>query len=286
MLAGASVAGDEVAGSAAIDWRETVAGPWLAETLAALRRPDGIARIDPGGLLHGTLRPYQQAGVQWLYLLTRLRLGACLADDMGLGKTIQVLSLLLVLKNEAGDRRKPCLLVAPASLLANWAAEIARFAPSLTAVVVHPSAAPAEKLKPNDADNLADVDLVITSYGYLTRSPWLGATPWRLAVLDEAQAIKNPGAKQTKAVKQLRADIRIALTGTPIENRLSDLWSIFDFINPGLLGSSKQFSSFVKHLADRPHNAFGPLRDLVRPYILRRLKTDKTVIADLPDKTR
>ena len=125
---------------------ETVAGPWLAETLAALRHPDGLARVDPGRSLQGTLRPYQQAGVQWLYLLAQLRLGACLADDMGLGKTIQVLSLLLVLKHEAGEKRKPCLLVAPASLLANWAAEIARFAPSLKAVVAHPSAMPAEKL--------------------------------------------------------------------------------------------------------------------------------------------
>jgi len=284
MLAGAGVAENDSGGQANADWSQTVAGPWLAETLAALRRPDGLARIDPGRFLQGTLRPYQQAGVQWLYLLTQLRLGACLADDMGLGKTIQVLSLLLVLKNEAGDKRKPCLLVAPASLLANWAAEIARFAPSLKAVVVHPSAAPAEKLKADDADNLADVDLVITSYGFLARSPWLGTTPWRLVVLDEAQAIKNPAAKQTKTVKQLRADTRIALTGTPIENRLSDLWSIFDFINPGLLGSSKQFSSFVKHLADQSHNPFGPLRDLVRPYILRRLKTDKSIIADLPDK--
>jgi superfamily II DNA or RNA helicase len=285
MLAGAGIAGEGAAGPADIDWSQTVAGPWLAETLAALRRPEAVSRIDPAGLLQGTLRPYQQAGVHWLYLLTRLRLGACLADDMGLGKTIQVLSLLLVLKHEAGDRRKPCLLVAPASLLANWAAEIARFAPSLNAVVAHPSAAPAGQSKANDEDDLSDVDLVITSYGYLARTPRLGSAEWRLVVLDEAQAIKNPAAKQTKTVKQLRADTRIALTGTPIENRLSDLWSIFDFINPGLLGSSKQFSTFVKHLADRPHNPFGPLRDLVRPYILRRLKTDKSIIVDLPDKT-
>ena len=285
MLAGAGVAEKYSGGQANADWSQTVAGPWLAETLAALRRPDGLARIDPGRFLQGTLRPYQQAGVQWLYLLTQLRLGACLADDMGLGKTIQVLSLLLVLKNTAGNKRKPCLLVAPASLLANWAAEIARFAPSLKVVVVHPSAAPSANLKADGTENLTDVDLVITSYGFLARSPWLGTTPWRLAVLDEAQAIKNPAAKQTKIVKQLRADTRIALTGTPIENRLSDLWSIFDFINPGLLGSPTQFSSFVKRLADRPHNPYGPLRDLVRPYILRRLKTDKSIIADLPDKT-
>jgi SNF2 family DNA or RNA helicase len=291
VLAGAGIAGNDSGGQIDIDWSQTVAGPWLAETLAAMRHPDGLARIDPGKFLQGTLRPYQLAGAQWLYLLTQLRLGACLADDMGLGKTIQVLSLLLVLKNEAGDKRRPCLLVAPASLLANWASEIARFTPSLKALVAHPSAAPAKKLSaddagnPADADVPADVDLVITSYGFLARLPWLAATPWRLVVLDEAQAIKNPAAKQTKMVKQLRADARIALTGTPIENRLGDLWSIFDFINPGLLGSAKQFSAFVKRLADRPHSPYGPLRDLVRPYILRRLKTDKSVIADLPDKT-
>ncbi len=285
LLAGAGIAENGSGGQADIDWSQTVAGPWLAETLAALRHPDGLSRVDPGSSFQGTLRPYQRAGAQWLYLLAQLRLGACLADDMGLGKTIQVLSLLLVLKNKTGDKRKPCLLVAPASLLANWVAEIARFAPSLNAVVVHPSAAPSEKLTTDGTDNLADVDLVITSYGFLARSPRLGTTAWQLVVLDEAQAIKNPAAKQTKMVKQLQADTRIALTGTPIENRLSDLWSIFDFINPGLLGSSTQFSAFVKRLADRPHNPYGPLRELVRPYILRRLKTDKSIIADLPDKT-
>ena len=283
MLAGARIAADGATGHADVDWSQTVAGPWLAETLAALRRPAG-AFIDPGQSLRGTLRPYQQTGVQWLRLLAQLRLGACLADDMGLGKTIQVLSLLLVLKNEAQDQPKPCLLVAPASLLANWSAEIARFAPSLKAVVVHPSAGPAEKLTLDGLGNLAGIDLVMTTYGFLARVPWLEATSWRLVVLDEAQAIKNPTAKQTKAVKRLKAEGRIALTGTPIENRLSDLWSIFDFINPGLLGSSQQFSAFVKRLGDRCHNPYGPLRDLVRPYILRRLKTDKSIIADLPDK--
>jgi hypothetical protein len=286
MLAGAGIGPGGDSGPADVAWSQTVAGPWLAETLAGLRQPDGLSRVDPGRLLVGTLRPYQQVGVQWLYLLAQLRLGACLADDMGLGKTIQILSLLLVLKNQAGDRRKPCLLVAPASLLANWVAEIARFAPGLTALTVHPSAAAAAETRaPDGAVSLADVDLVITSYGYLARAPWLGTTPWRLVVLDEAQAIKNPAARQTRTVKQLRADARIALTGTPIENRLGDLWSIFDFINPGLLGTSKEFSSFVKRLADRPHNPYGPLRDLVRPYILRRMKTDKNIIADLPDKT-
>src|SRR5207244_1640786 len=131
----------------------------------------------------------------------------------------------------------------------------------------------------------AVIDLVITSYGSLLRIPWLATTSWHLAVLDEAQAIKNPDAKQTRAAKGLQARTRIALTGTPIENRLGDLWSIFDFINPGLLGSAKQFTSYTKRLADQPQNPYGPLRDLVRPYILRRLKTDRNVISDLPDKT-
>jgi non-specific serine/threonine protein kinase len=280
MVAGAGI-GDESAQPDDIAWSETVVGPWLAETLAALRGPDGRLTIAPGRSLNGELRSYQLTGMQWLYLLARLGLGACLADDMGLGKTIQVLSLLLVLKNEA--KSKPSLLVAPASLLANWAAEIGRFAPSLKTVIVHPSATSAESLR-YGAELLAGNDLTITSYGYLTRAPWLCAASWQLVVIDEAQAIKNPGAKQTRTVKQLKADARIALTGTPIENRLSDLWSIFDFINPGLLGSSKQFSSFAKSLSDRPHNSYAPLRELVRPYILRRLKTDKSIIADLPDK--
>jgi non-specific serine/threonine protein kinase len=285
LMAGVGISGDTTAGPADVDWSQTIAGPWLAKTLEDLRRPGGLAHVDPGRSLQGTLRPYQQAGVRWLHLLARLRLGACLADDMGLGKTIQVLSLLLVLKSEASDLRRPSLLVAPASLLANWAAEIARFAPSLKAIVVHPSAVPADKFKTDGDVDLADIDLVITSYGFLARLPWLTTALWRLAVLDEAQAIKNPAAKQTQAVKRLRAETRIALTGTPIENRLGDLWSIFDFINPGLLGSSKQFSTFVKRLVERPQNPYGPLRDLVRPYILRRLKTDKSIIADLPDKT-
>jgi non-specific serine/threonine protein kinase len=285
MLAAASIAKDDQGAQADIDWGQTVAGPWLAQTLAALRSPEGLSRVDPGPALRGTLRPYQQAGVQWLYLLTKLKLGACLADDMGLGKTIQVLSLLLALKNQTSGESHPCLLVAPASLLANWAAEIARFAPSLRALVAHPSAMPAEKPAADEMHGLSNVDLVITSYGYLARAPWLNTTPWHVVILDEAQAIKTPTAKQTRLVKGLKAEARIAMTGTPIENRLGDLWSIFDFINPGLLGSSKQFSTFVKSLAERPHNPYGPLRDLVRPYILRRLKTDKSIIADLPDKT-
>jgi non-specific serine/threonine protein kinase len=202
-----------------------------------------------------------------------------------LGKTMQVLALMLVRRQHGDGGRRASLLVAPASLLANWMSEIARFAPGLKALVAHPSAMAAAELQAFDQRIAAGVDLVITSYGSLLRIPALLKIPWHLAVLDEAQAIKNPGARQTRAAKSLNAQARIALTGTPVENRLGDLWSIFDFINPGLLGSGREFTSFTRRLAERPHNPYAPLRELVRPYILRRLKTDKTVIADLPDKT-
>jgi hypothetical protein len=285
LVAGAAVA-DEAVDEPDPAWSCVVAGSWLAETLRGLRNPEGLVSIDPGADLNATLRPYQSAGVRWLYLLTRLGLGACLADDMGLGKTMQVLALLLVLKREPPRERggrRPSVLVAPASLVANWAAEAERFAPGLTVLVAHPSAMSVADLKAVDAERLANVDLVITSYGAMLRYPWLSETAWRLAVLDEAQAIKNPGAKQTRAVKKLSAQTRIALTGTPVENRLVDLWSIFDFTHAGLLGSDKTFSAYTKRLSNAGN--FGPLRNLVRPYILRRLKTDKAVIADLPDKT-
>src|SRR5438132_12766079 len=286
LLAGAHVPGDIVAATAP-DWSSVAAGPWLAKTLAGLRDPARLAQLDPGAALKATLRPYQQAGVRWLHLLSSLGLGACLADDMGPGKTMQVLALLLVMRARAvrDETRRTSLLVAPASLLANWTAEIERFAPTLTAIIAHPSAMTSAELKTLDRDRIAGVDLVITSYGSLLRVPALLATPWRLAILDEAQAIKTPGAKQTRAAKQIDARARIALSGTPVENRLGDLWSIFDFLNPGLLGSGKAFSTFTKRLSSQPHNSYAPLRALVRPYILRRLKTDKSVIADLPDKT-
>jgi len=288
LLAGARIDGDPATGvEIGADWSQVAAGPWLAQTLAELRQPDGSLRVNPARSLQGRLRPYQQTGVQWLHLLARLGLGACLADDMGLGKTIQVLSLLLLQKERAVGECKPSLLVAPASLLANWAAEIDRFAPSLKVLVAHPSTMQAEELRHvGQKTGLSGTDLVITSYGFLSRVPWLAATPWQLVVLDEAQAIKNPGSKQTRAVKQLRADARIALTGTPIENRLGDLWSIFDFLNPELLGSAKHFSSYIKGLGEGgTSNSYGPLRELVRPYVLRRMKTDRSIIADLPDKT-
>ena len=285
LVAGADVTGIDIPAGDGASWAQVVAGPWLAKILGSLRSPEGLAGAEPGDALKGKLRPYQQAGVRWLYLLTKLGLGACLADDMGLGKTIQVLALLLVLKRESGAVSRPSLLIAPASLLANWASEIERFAPDLNTLIAHPSADPAGNFKMLTADRLRHVDLVITTYGSLLRTAWIADLPWYLVVLDEAQAIKNPGAEQTRAVKNLRAGARVALTGTPVENRLGDLWSLFDFINPGLLGSAKEFTNFTKRLANGTQSSYGPLRELVKPYILRRLKTDRTVISDLPDKT-
>jgi non-specific serine/threonine protein kinase len=299
LIAGVDAAESEAAADESREWSGAVAGPWLAGVIQRLRGPEALARVDPGPAFNGTLRPYQQVGVRWLHFLSSLGLGACLADDMGLGKTVQVLALLLVLEKERGrlrddgrpastapdDGRQPSLLVAPASLLANWAAEIARFAPGLSALVAHPSAIGTESFKALDETRVKQADLVITTYGSVRVLAWLRSVRWNLVVVDEAQAIKNPGAQQTRGVKALDARARIALTGTPIENRLGDLWSIFDFVNPGLLGSAKQFSALTKRLAARPHNAYGPLRELVRPYILRRMKTDRAVIADLPDKT-
>jgi len=245
MLAGAAIA-DDPGDAAAPDWSRVTAGPWLAETLQALRAPDG-AGIDPGAALRGTLRLYQKAGVQWLQLLSGLGLGACLADDMGLGKTIQVLALLLMQQapgkgGQTPPKPQPSLLVAPASLLDNWMRELEKFAPTLQARIVHPSAMAANQLNSFGPDDAARLDLAITSYGSLLRVPGLSQVAWRFAILDEAQAIKNPNAKQTKAVKALAARSRIALTGTPVENHLGDLWSIFDFVNPGLLGTARQFA--------------------------------------------
>ncbi len=257
------------------DWSRVSAGPWLAQALAGLRSPDALATQLPGGELRAELRPYQEVGVRWLAFAASLGLGSCLADDMGLGKTLQVLAFLLA-RRKAGQASGPSLLVAPASLLGNWSAEIARFAPSLRTRIDHPSA------QANEAGQAVDAELVITTYGMLLRKPALTEATWDAAILDEAQAIKNPGARQTRAVKELKARVRIALTGTPVENRPGDLWSIFDFLNPGLLGSAKAFGQFVKKLEKR---GYGPLRELTRPYLLRRLKTDKSVIRDLPDKT-
>ncbi len=267
------------------EWAFVQPGKWLSSQLEALRSPAQMRAANPGSALKASLRPYQQEGVNWLRLLTRLGLGACLADDMGLGKTMQIIALLLVEKKRL--REKPALLVLPASLLANWQAELARFAPSLRCLFLHSSQHSKQALAAmaDDPAALNNIDVVLTTYGTLMRQTWLQQQSWQLLVLDEAQAIKNPTARQTKTVKQIKATSRIALTGTPIENRLSDLWSLFDFLNPGLLGSTKRFKGFVKSLSERKKDQYAPLRNLVSPYILRRMKTDRSIISDLPEKT-
>ncbi|HDY82065.1 MAG TPA: DEAD/DEAH box helicase [Halieaceae bacterium] len=266
-------------------WSFVQPGKWLAAQLDALRSPGQMKDINPGKALKATLRPYQQAGVNWLRLLSQLGLGACLADDMGLGKTMQVISLLLVMKKSSSN--KPSLLVLPASLLANWKTELERFAPSLRCLFIHSSQMNKRAMDDMANENTAlnNIDVVLTTYGTLMRQDWLQQQEWQLLVLDEAQAIKNPSARQSKAVKTLKAKSRIALTGTPVENRLSDLWSLFDFLNPGLLGSARRFKGFVKSLSERESDQYAPLRNLVSPYILRRLKTDRSIISDLPEKT-
>ena len=295
LLAGTAIEAGEPAAApdGGGNWSRVVAGEWLATTLAHLRRPEGLAAANPEAL-RTALRPYQAIGVRWLWFLSRLGLGACLADDMGLGKTIQMLGLLLLVKRGAAsgparvqgaDPRRPSLLVVPASLIANWQQEIRRFAPDLEVFVAHPSERPARELAALALEDLDGADVVITTYAQVPRLPWLGDVEWTLLVLDEAQAIKNPAAKQARAVKRLRSRARVALTGTPIENRLGDLWSLFDFLNPGLLGSARAFTRVTRELAAGGDRHYGPLRTLVRPYILRRLKTDRGVITDLPDKT-
>src|SRR5881409_3099091 len=286
LLAGAARTDDDAAALAAGEgWSRVEAGAWLARTLEGLRGPAGLAAADPGADLRGSLRPYQKVGVSWLAFASSLRLGVCLADDMGLGKTIQVLGLLLLHKRRGRGGDPPHLLVVPASLLANWQAEIERFEPSLSTLVAHPSAMSTRELAELGGADLGATNLVITTYGTLARVDALRAREWSLVILDEAQAIKNPGTQQTQAVKALKARARIALTGTPVENRLGDLWSIYDFLDPGLLGSAREFSAFAKRLADRPDESYAPLRRLIQPYLLRRLKTDRSVVADLPDKT-
>ena len=267
-------------------WSFVEAGDWLREQLACLRDPATLSAAQPGSELKATLRPYQQTGLNWLWFLSEIGLGACLADDMGLGKTIQVIALLLIQRNKP-EKAPPSLLVLPASLLSNWKSEMERFAPSLRVLSLHPSDMERVELQRIAADPdaaFASVDAVLTTYGMLQRQEWLRKQTWNLIVLDEAQAIKNPGTQQAKAVKTLQGRARLALTGTPVENRLGDLWSLFDFLCPGLLGNAGRFKEFVKTLESGDHPSYAPLRKLVQPYILRRLKTDKRVIDDLPDK--
>ena len=279
---------DDEENSQSRQWAHVEAGAAMRRILADLRNPGNMNTAGKVEGLHATLRKYQKEGLVWLKLLTQLGLGACLADDMGLGKTIQALALLLSIRVEKPEQGHPSLLVIPASLLGNWKDEAERFTPSLKLLFAHPaenSRATLEKIAESPKTLLADTDLVVTTYSMVARQKWLTDMDWRLVILDEAQAIKNASTQHSKAVKKLSAKSRIIMTGTPVENRLGDLWSLFDFLNPGLLGSMNVFKSFIREMEAREDNTFSPLRDLISPYILRRLKTDRRVIVDLPDKT-
>lgn len=299
LLAGATADGT---GDATDEWTSLDTGTWLHDVLRRLRSPDEIEGCEPGTGLNATLRPYQADGVRWLWFMLRLGLGACLADDMGLGKTIQVIDLMLRLRGAdpaskqatgesapAGLRSGPCLLVVPASLVGNWKGELEKFAPQLRVCLAHRSELDAESLAQiarNPVRQLARYDVVITTYTLVRREQWPRQVDWRLVVLDEAQAIRNAGSAQSKAVRQLRSAGRVILTGTPVENHLGDLWSLFDFCVPGLLGSITQFRNFVKAVQKgAADDRMAGLRRLVKPYILRRMKSDPRIVPDLPDKT-
>ncbi|MFZ5967528.1 MAG: DEAD/DEAH box helicase [Bacillota bacterium] len=257
---------------------EVTNGEWLASMVNKLTDPDKIEPITCGDDFHASLRAYQERGLGWLHFMKTFGLGACLADDMGLGKTVQVVALLNHIRTKKHEKT---LLVVPASLIGNWMNEIVKFAPSLKYYIIHPSEN--KNVSTDDGICADEYDLFITTYGMLSKYEWLKNITWDSLILDEAQAIKNPGTKQTKIVKQLKANYRIAMTGTPIENRLSDLWSLFDFLNKGLLGSKKEFADFTKKLKER-QEGYDRLKRVVSPFILRRLKTDKNVISDLPEK--
>ncbi len=275
----------KVLGKAAADVAEISHGEWLQTVFARLRRPETMPAVKPGRAFRARLRRYQQDGLNWLFYLHSLKLGACLADDMGLGKTVQVLAFLdaLTAKEKKGGTTAASLLIIPASLLANWTSEIETFAPGLSFLVAHPDCHRPGSVPVLSREELDGFDLVITTYALAQRYEWIQDHTWNYVILDEAQAIKNPGTRQTKAVKNLSAGNRIIMTGTPVENRLSDLWSLFDFINPGLLGNTREFGAFTKKLAANPDGYTG-LRRVISPFILRRLKTDKSIISDLPDK--
>jgi superfamily II DNA or RNA helicase len=305
MLTGASLnrEEDELAAS---DWAQITAGTWLQELLSTVRDPSGEVDCHPGEGLRATLRPYQVQGVRWLWFMTQLRLGACLADDMGLGKTIQLIDLILQRRSQAGGQISgkpkrqdqgqktlkqlpPSLLVVPASLLGNWKVEFEKFAPQLRVLLMHRSemdAGTMQQLEKQPQQVLKGVDAVVTSYTLVRSAEWINEMDWDLVVLDEAQAIKNGSSALTRAVKKLKASCRVVLTGTPVENQLGDLWSLFDFCSPGLLGTSKQFKDYLKKIGkDSDVHGYASLRRLVQPYILRRMKTDPKIAPDLPEKT-
>ncbi|BAW95890.1 SNF2 helicase, putative [[Synechococcus] sp. NIES-970] len=255
----------------------------LRELLDHLTNNEALKLIDPPASLQGTLRPYQHKGMSWLSFLQQWGLGACLADDMGLGKTIQAIAFLLTLQ-EAKKLTKPVLLVCPTSVVSNWEREIHKFAPGLKTLIHHGDRRAKGK---NFASSAKKYQVILTSYPLVFRDQKeLETVSWQGIILDEAQNIKNPQAKQSEAVRALDSGFRIALTGTPVENRLRELWSILDFLNPNFLGSQqffqRRFAIPIEKYGDR--QTLHSLRKLTQPFILRRLKTDKTIIQDLPEK--
>lgn len=261
-----------------------VAEGWLSETLERLSQREKLSELSQPNGLNGDLRPYQQHGYSWLYFLRRWGLGACLADDMGLGKTIQTIAMLLKEKEALGSLPAPTLLVCPTSVVTNWEREIRRFTPSLS-TLVHQG--PNRLWGEEFIQAAGEVDMVLTSYALVRQDvETLGSISWLGVILDEAQNIKNPSAKQTQSVRKLEADFRLALTGTPVENRLSELWSIMHFLNPGYLGSRETFRTRFALPIERysDQEATVRLKKLVGPFILRRVKSDPRVIQDLPEK--
>lgn len=255
----------------------------LEQVLAKLTQPQQLELLPPPEGFEGTLRPYQVQGLSWLVFLRRWGFGACLADDMGLGKTIQTIALVLHQRNKNPDTG-PTLVICPTSLVGNWQREVARFAPGLRVVVHHGTGRAGGSAFVEQA---LDSDLVISTYGLVRRDLQdLARVRWENVIIDEAQNIKNPVTKQARAVRRLQADFRLALTGTPVENRLSELWSIMAFLNPGYLGSRTSFRHDFALPIERfqDEEAAARLRRLVRPFILRRVKTDPKVIRDLPEK--
>ena len=265
------------------DGMRALAAPALQEALQRLCISRHAAQL-PGNLAH-TLRPYQKDGVQFLLGVTEAGFGACLADDMGLGKTLQVIAWLAHLHATGALEERAALIVAPASLLTNWQEELRRFAPQLNTLVLHPdmlSRQDAGYLQRNPAWLLRRAHVALTTYGMATRlAELLAAEPLPALVLDEAQAIKNADSQRTRALVQLQAARRVALTGTPVENSLGELHSLFHFLTPGLLGTEKEFNALVQKMG----TDYTPLRRLVRPFMLRRLKTDPGLLPELPPKT-
>ncbi len=259
----------------------------LAAMMAKLKDKNRFEAIEPSNNFNGILREYQKRGLSWLYYLENIGLNPCLADDMGLGKTIQVIALLIHEKDAFSnnqDQLLPTLLIAPTSVLGNWQKEVKRFAPQLSTMIHHGSA----RLTAADfKKERSKHDMVITSFSLARKDEkLLTGMQWQRIILDEAQNIKNPKAAQTKAILKLKAKHKMALTGTPVENRLLDLWSIFNFLNTGYLGKEAQFRKNFE-LAIQKNNDYiksAILKKLVEPFILRRVKTDKDIIKDLPDK--